>query len=231
MKIGKQTLGAGLAACTLGLTLMAHSANPREHHQTPKIQVILTQCAACHNPDQRAGGLDLTSRNAAIAHGRALVPGNVDASAIAQQVVHGSMPPGKPLSPDDQDVVITWIKSGAVFPSITPPEKTANPKSWAFKPLALPVVPKLRGIAQVNPIDAFIQSGLRAKGIRPSKEADRTTLIRRVTIDVTGLPPTPAEVSAFLSDSKPGAFERVVDRLLASSQYGERYGRFWLDIA
>ena len=231
MKIGKQTLGAGLAAGTLGLALMAHSANPREHHQTPKIQAILTQCAACHNPDQRAGGLDLTSRDAAISHGRALVPGNVDASAIAQQVVHGSMPPGKPLSPDDQDVVIAWIKSGAVFPDITAPEKKANPKSWAFKPLVLPTVPKLSGNALVNPIDAFIQSGLRAKGIKPSREADRTTLIRRVTIDVTGLPPTPAEVSAFLSDSKPGAFERVVDRLLASPQYGERYGRFWLDIA
>ena len=231
MKIGKQTLGAGLAAGTLGLALMAQSANPREHHQTPKIKAILTQCATCHNPDQRAGGLDLTSRDAAIAHGRALVPGNVDASAIAQQVVHGGMPPGKPLSPDDQDVVIAWIKSGAVFPTITPPEKKANPKSWAFKPLVLPAVPKLSGNAQVNPIDAFIQSGLRAKGIRPSKETDRTTLIRRVTIDVTGLPPTPAEVSAFLSDSKSGAFERVVDRLLASPQYGERYGRFWLDIA
>ena len=231
MKFAKQSLSAGLAIGTFGIALMAHSASPFERNQNPKIQSILTQCVACHNPDQRAGGLDLTSRDAALAHGRALVPGNVDASVIAQQVLHGAMPPGTPLSIDDQNIIIAWIKSGAVFPNIAQPQKKANPRSWAFKPLILPAVPKLPGKTSVNPIDAFIQSGLRSKGIRPAREADRTTLIRRVTIDVTGLPPTPSEVSAFLSDRKPGAYERLVDRLLASPHYGERYGRFWLDIA
>ncbi|MFM7188997.1 MAG: DUF1549 domain-containing protein, partial [Armatimonadota bacterium] len=231
MKLRKQAFGAGLAVGTFGLALMAHSANSHGSHQPPKIQAILTQCATCHNPEQRAGGLDLTSRDAAVAHGRALVPGNVDASAIAHQVVTGAMPPGKPLSPDDQDVVITWIESGATFPVVSAPERKANPKSWAFHPLNLPAVPKLPGKTFENPIDAFIQSGLFAKGIKPSREADRVTLIRRVTLDVTGLPPSPEEVRAFLNDRRPDAFERVVDRLLASPHYGERYARFWLDIA
>ncbi len=231
MKLGKQTLCAGLAATTLGLALMAHSADPARTDQTPKIKAILTQCIACHNQNQLAGGLDLTSRDAAMANGRALIPGNADASAIAQQVVHGAMPPGKPLSQEEQDVVIGWIKAGAAFPSLTPPAKQVNPSSWAFMPVTLPAVPKVLQKGSINPIDAFLEQGLRAKGLRASQEADRATLIRRVTIDVIGLPPTPAEVAAFLADQAPGAYERVVERLLASPHYGERYARYWLDIA
>ena len=231
MKLGKQTLGAGLAAATLGLALMAHSAAPARTNQVPRIRAILTQCIACHNQNKLAGGLDLTSRDAAMANGRALVPGNADASAIAQQVVHGAMPPGKPLSQEDQDVVIGWIKAGAEFPILMPPAKQVNPSSWAFKPVTLPAVPIILQKGSINPIDAFLDQGLRAKGLRASKEADRATLIRRVTIDVIGLPPTPAEVAAFLADQAPGAYERVVERLLASPHYGERYARYWLDIA
>jgi len=227
----KRVAGTGLAVGTLSLALMASSATTQLTPQSTKIQSILTKCATCHNPDQLSGGLDLTSRDAALANGRALVPGNVDASAIAQQVVNGAMPPGSPLSEDDRDVVVAWIKSGANYPSITRPQKSVNPKSWAFKPVVLPAVPKVAKTQPANPIDAFILQGLRAKKLSPAVEADRTTLIRRVTIDVTGLPPTPSEVSHFLADRKPGAYERVVDRLLASPHYGERYGRFWLDIA
>ena len=228
---GKRTFSIGLTVGTLSLALMASSASTIGQPQEPKIQAILTKCASCHNPDKRAGGLDLTSRNAALMHGRALVPGNVEASAIAQQVVHGAMPPGSPLSEDDRDIVVEWIKSGATYPSIAAPQKSVNPKSWAFQPLLLPNVPKLNGSVIANPVDGFIHMGLRSKGLTAAPEADRTTLIRRVTLDVTGLPPTPLEVSAFLKDRKPGAYERVVDRLLASTHYGERYGRFWLDIA
>ncbi|MFM2222638.1 MAG: hypothetical protein RLZZ78_895, partial [Armatimonadota bacterium] len=227
----KRVVGAGLAVGTLSLALMASSASTQLAPQSTKIQSILTKCATCHNPDQLSGGLDLTSRDAALANGRALVPGNVDASGIAQQVVHGAMPPGSPLSEDDREVVVAWIKSGADYPSITRPQKSVNPKSWAFKPVVLPAVPKVAKVQPANPIDAFILQGLRAKRLSPALEADRTTLIRRVTIDVTGLPPTPSEVSSFLADTKPGAYERVVDRLLSSPHYGERYGRFWLDIA
>ena len=227
----KHVAGAGLAAGTFALALMAHSAGTAGQAPPSKLQAILTKCATCHNPDQRAGGLDLTSRETALAHGRALVPGNVDASAIAQQVVHGVMPPGKPLSESDQEIVTEWIKSGAAYPTITRPSKPLNPKSWAFKPLVLPAVPSTNRLVSKNPIDAFISSGLQAKGLKPAVEASRNTLIRRVTIDVTGLPPSPADVASFLADTKPGAYERLVDSLLASPQYGERYGRFWLDIA
>ena len=227
----KHVAGAGLAAGTFALALMAHSAGTAGQAPPSKLQAILTKCATCHNPEQRAGGLDLTSRETALAHGRALVPGNVDASAIAQQVVHGAMPPGKPLSESDQEIVTEWIKSGAAYPTITRPSKPLNPKSWAFKPLVLPAVPSTNRLVSKNPIDAFISSGLQAKGLKPAVEASRNTLIRRVTIDVTGLPPSPADVASFLADTKPGAYERLVDRLLASPQCGERYGRFWLDIA
>ena len=227
----KHVAGAGLAAGTFALALMAHSAGTAGQTPPSKLQAILTKCATCHNPDQRAGGLDLTSRKTAIEHGRALVPGNVDASAIAQQVVHGAMPPGNPLSESDREIVVEWIKSGAAYPTITRPSKPLNPKSWAFKPLVLPAVPSTNRLVSKNPIDAFISSGLQAKGLKPAVEASRNTLIRRVTIDVTGLPPSPADVASFLGDTKPGAYERLVDRLLASPQYGERYGRFWLDIA
>ena len=227
----KHVAGAGLAAGTFALALMAHSAGTAGQAPPSKLQAILTKCATCHNPDQRAGGLDLTSRKTAIEHGRALVPGNVDASDIAQKVVLGAMPPGKPLSESDQEIVTEWIKSGAAYPTITRPSKPLNPKSWAFKPLVLPAVPSTNRLVSKNPIDAFIWSGLQAKGLKPAVEASRNTLIRRVTIDVTGLPPSPADVASFLADTKPGAYERLVDRLLASPQYGERYGRFWLDIA
>jgi len=227
----KRVAGAGLAAGTFALALMAHSAGTAGQEPPSKLQAILTKCATCHNPDQRAGGLDLTSRETALAHGRALVPGNVDASDIAQKVVLGAMPPGKPLSESDQEIVTEWIKSGAAYPTITRPSKTLNPKSWAFTPLKLPAVPSVNRLGTKNPIDAFISSGLKAKGLKQAAEAGRNTLIRRVTIDVTGLPPSPTDVAAFLADTKPGAYERVVDRLLASPQYGERYGRFWLDIA
>ena len=227
----KHVAGAGLAAGTFALALMAHSAGTAGQAPPSKLQAILTKCATCHNPDQRAGGLDLTSRKTAIEHGRALVPGNVDASDIAQKVVLGAMPPGKPLSESDQEIVTEWIKSGAAYPTITRPSKPLNPKSWAFKPPVLPAVPSTNRLVSKNPIDAFIWSGLQAKGLKPAVEASRNTLIRRVTIDVTGLPPSPADVASFLADTKPGAYERLVDRLLASPQYGERYGRFWLDIA
>ena len=109
----KNVAGAGLAVGTFALALMAHSAGTAGQAPPSKLQAILTKCATCHNPDQRAGGLDLTSREAALAHGRALVPRNVDASAIAQQVVHGAMPPGNPLSESDREIVVQWIKSGA----------------------------------------------------------------------------------------------------------------------
>ncbi|HEU0005550.1 MAG TPA: DUF1549 domain-containing protein, partial [Terriglobia bacterium] len=103
---------------------------------------------------------------------------------------------------------------------------------WAFQPVASPKVPSVRDSRWVrNPIDAFILSQLEAKGLRPSAPADRVTLLRRVTLDLVGLPPTPDEMEAFLKDSSPQAYEKVVDRLLQSPQYGERWARHWLDLA
>jgi len=141
------------------------------------------------------------------------------------------MPPAGKLPPDELAALTSWAKAGAPWPNIQP---TAKPKGtfWSFVPPKTPALPtvKARWWAQ-NPVDAFILAKLEEKGLKPSPPADRRTLIRRATFDLTGLPPTPEEVDAFLADRKPGAFDRVVDRLLASKAYGERWGRRWLDVA
>ena len=133
------------------------------------------------------------------------------------------MPPpdvGERLTPDQVAKLKAWIEQGAEY---TP--------HWAFVTPKRPAVPKREGPIARNPIDAFILAQLAKDGLKPSPEADKATLIRRVTLDLTGLPPTPEEVDAFLKDESPDAYEKVVDRLLASPHYGERQARHWLDLA
>ncbi len=200
-----------------------------------QIRPILSEnCFACHGPDEnkRKAKLRLDTRQGAFAKLRdgslALVPGKPEESELYKRIASHEpseiMPPpktGKKLKPDQIALIKEWIQQGARWSS-----------HWAFVPPQRPALPAVQNANWCrNPIDAFILAKLQAAGLSPSPEADRTTLIRRVTLDLTGLPPTPAEVDAFLADRSPNAYERVVDRLLRSPRFGEHMARYWLDAA
>jgi hypothetical protein len=189
--------------------------------------ILSNHCYQCHGPDKakRKADLRLDSEESAR---RVLVSGDPAKSELFQRITAAEekqrMPPAKagaPLSARDIDVLRCWIDQGARWQ-----------QHWSFLKPERPVLPPVGNENWVrNPIDAFILARLEREGLSPSLEASRTTLIRRVTLDLTGLPPTPAEVDAFLADNSPNAYEKVVDRLLASSRYGERMAARWLDAA
>ena len=140
------------------------------------------------------------------------------------------MPPtGPPLDAAQVAVLKAWIDAGAAAPS---DEVAAAAMHWSFRPVVRPAEPAVKNEAWVrNPIDRFVLARLEKEGIAPSPEADRATLIRRLSLDLLGLPPSPKEVDDFIADKTPDAYEKLVDRLLASPHYGERWGRHWLDLA
>jgi hypothetical protein len=215
-----------------------------------KVRPLLAeQCVPCHSGAEPSGHLRLDR----LAHlfggagGRALIaPGEPDKSILIHAVRYTvpalRMPPAGKLPADRIAVLEEWVKRGAPIPaekaasSAPTPKATGFPlaerrKHWAYRPVVRPVVPKVKNAAWArNPIDAFLLQRLEAAGLKPAAPADKRTLLRRVTFDLTGLPPTPAEIDAFLNDTKPGAYERVVERLLASPAYGERWARHWLDL-
>jgi hypothetical protein len=185
--------------------------------------ILSNKCFKCHGPAVQKAKLRLDERDIAINKG-AITPGKHAESELLKRVLlpdseDGRMPPagvGERLTPDQVAKLKAWIDQGAEYP-----------QHWAFVPPKRPAVPK----GSTHPIDAFIRKELQKEGLTPSKEADKTTLIRRVTLDLTGLLPTPKEVDDFLKDDSPQAYEKVVDRLLASPHYGERQARHWLDLA
>ncbi len=191
----------------------------------------------------KKGGVRLDSRSELLKDASAskiVAPGDPETSALVHAIRYDGkilMPPGGKLSQGEIDALTQWVKRGAPWPNSTPaaPAYTitaAQRQYWAFQPIRKPALPKVKRSTWVrNPIDAFILAGLEAKGLKPAPAADRRTLIRRATYDLTGLPPTPAEISAFLADRSSEAFAKVIDRLLASPAYGERWGRHWLDVA
>jgi cytochrome c553 len=204
--------------------------------------VLAKSCLPCHNQKLKQAGLDLSSREAALKGsetGPVIVSGKPEDSRLYKLVAHISqpgMPFQSPKLPDDTIAKIAeWIKAGAPYGT-----EAASPdgvdlaevrKHWAFRKPAKPSPPAVRNQSWVrNPIDAFVAAGQEKRGLAPLPEADKRTLLRRVYIDLTGLPPDSAEVAAFLADSSPKAYEKVVDKLLASPRYGERWGRHWLDI-
>jgi hypothetical protein len=211
--------------------------------------ILIRHCLACHNPSELRGGLDLTRRDGHLQGGEtgpAIAPGDPDKSLLVKRVAAGSMPPkksGAPLSAVEVAALRDWVKAGAPWPKdrvLSPFELTTDKRAgydwWALQPLKDLAPPKpgppeagLRWAR--SPIDTFSLKRLNAAGLMPAPEADRRTLIRRATFDLLGLPPTPAEIDAFLSDASPDAYERLIDRLLASPHYGERWGRHWLDVA
>ena len=214
--------------------------------------VFQANCVACHGPAQQMNGLRLDSPERALQGGYSgpvIKPGDSAASKLVLLVVgvpapgHKEglvMPPaGERLSAGQVGLLRAWIDQGARWaeaPELAVAEaqerSPANSSHWAFIPPSRPELPDVQQSDWVrNPIDAFILRRLEAEGIQPSPEADRNTLVRRLSFDLTGLPPTPGEVAAFLADERPEAYEELVERLLDSPHYGEKWARHWLDLA
>jgi mono/diheme cytochrome c family protein len=205
--------------------------------------LLFDRCVSCHGPDKQASGLRLDSREAMLEgglEGPGVVPGDPDASLVVQAVRHVGnykMPPkGGKLADQAQSDVASWVKMGAPWPvaSAANSDSGKDPRAshWSFLPVTDPPLPAVKRTDLVsNPVDTFLQAKLEAKGIEPAPEVDRRTLIRRATFDLHGLPPAPDEIDAFVADVSPDAYEKLINRLLASPRYGERWGRHWLDVA
>ena len=227
---------------------VAAGADTGDFFESKVRPVLAKNCYACHT-DSRMGGLRLDSADAVQKGGKSgppIVPGKPDESLLIQAIrqTHArlKMPPGGKLKDEEIAAIAEWVKAGAVWPAgaapvskVTTPEYVITPEQrafWAFQPVRKPAVPQVKDAARVaNPIDHFVLAKLEAQGLKPVRPADKRVLIRRATLDLTGLPPTADEVDAFLRDTSPDAFAKVVDRLLASPRYGERWGRYWLDVA
>ena len=214
---------------------------PKSVEYTSQVKPILTRhCVSCHGAAKPRGGLRLDTAAAAMTGGKggpAVLPGKGASSPVIEALrgdgASERMPLNRPPLPEAEIKLIeTWIDQGA---KADPGEKPGVPPArvhWAFVPPARPPLPRVarKGWAR-NPIDSFIQARLEQAGIAPSAQADRRTLIRRLNLDLTGLPASPDAADAFASDAAPGAAERVIDRLLASPHFGERWARLWLDQA
>jgi hypothetical protein len=209
--------------------------------------VLARSCFPCHGPEKHKGGLRLDSAASLLKGGDTgpvVVPGSPDDSPLIAAIRYDDivqMPPDGKLSDQAIADLTEWVRRGASWPDAPAPAPTeprpstsaaAGAAHWAFQPVRMPAPPEVRDPRwAVSPIDRFILDRLDREGLRPSPPADRRTLIRRAAYDLTGLPPTPEEVERFINDPAPDAYERLIDRLLASPRYGERWGRHWLDLA
>lgn len=211
--------------------------------------LLVNRCCECHGEDLQESGLRLDTWSAIQAgggSGRAIVPGQPDRSllmaAVRYQDPSLQMPPDDKLSDQEIADLARWIAAGAPHPERDPNQpvpgeggagyERVTEDYWSFQPLAAVELPRVNDQDWVrSPIDTFILQGLESAGLQPNPPSDKVTYIRRVTYGLTGLPPTPEEIADYLADDLPDADERLVDRLLASPQYGERWGRHWLDVA
>jgi hypothetical protein len=216
------------------------------------LPILLRRCTVCHGPRRQEAGLDLRSRAAMLRGGKsgpAIVPGKPEESLLLQKIRSGEMPPRrrivevsiKPIEAVETELLAHWIALGApgvrqepdVAGSQLDPLVTDKDRDfWAFQPPHAGTSPEVKQSSHLrNPIDAFVMHKLEQRGLTLAPEAERATLLRRAYLDLTGLLPEPAEVRAFLADRDPQAYEKLIDRLLASPRYGERWGRHWLDLA
>lgn len=209
------------------------------------LPILTAHCFKCHGLEARKAGLDLRSVATMLRggdNGAAIVRGSAEKSMLFARVADRSMPPEKelPLSDDKIALIRRWIEEGAVAraadepvaDSTAPVVTEADRQFWSFQKPRRPAIPDLKPVDPVRtPIDAFVLAKLQEKNLEFSPEADRTALIRRAHYDLVGLPPTPEQVAEFLNDAGEGAYERMIDRLLASPHFGERWGRHWLDAA
>ena len=202
--------------------------------------ILVDTCQKCHGAEKQESDFRLDTRAGVLqggVSGAAVEPGNPEKSLLIAAIRQSGdlkMPPKEKLSESQIAAITRWVKLGAPWPS----EPTSTVKAtdaarthWAFQRVIDPPIPLVHGAPPANPIDAFVRARLAVEGLNNSPPADRRTLIRRATFDLTGLPPTPEEVAAFERDSDPRAYESLVERLLARPEYGEQWGRHWLDVA
>ncbi|MEO8497559.1 MAG: DUF1549 domain-containing protein, partial [Planctomycetota bacterium] len=215
--------------------------------------LLVERCLDCHTGDEPESGLSMDSLAGLLKgglRGPSILIGKPEESLLVRALRHGEilkMPPKEKLSPRLIADIATWIEMGAPWPNaepVTVPPNDAGHDSdevvftdeqtsfWSFQPPRQPAIPAVTDLAWVrSPIDPFILQQLEAAGFPPAPRAAKRVLIRRATFDLTGLPPTPEEVDAFVADESPDGFARLIDRLLNSPRYGERWGRHWLDVA
>ena len=238
-------VGMILMACLVGAAVVRadSDATPDQirFFETSIRPLLVDKCQKCHGSEKQWGQLRLDSREAILRGGESgvvVVPGKPEESRLIQAIQHVDdslkMPPKEKLSVQQIADVIQWIKIGVPFPVTAGAGKTRfrDPQHWAFQPvLKSPIPQPVRSRWGNGPWDQFIIARLEAAEIKPTEPADPRTLLRRATFDLTGLPPTLAEIEEYLADERPDAFARLIDRLLASPAYGERWGRHWLDVA
>ncbi len=203
--------------------------------------ILQKKCIACHGPAQQMNGLRLDDGESALRggySGAAIVPGKSADSRLVARISSDKegvrMPPaGDRLTAAEIAALRRWIDEGARWPaSAKPVAATRKNSHWSFQPVVRPAPPGVKNREWIrNPIDAFVLARLEKEGLAPSPEAPSATLVRRASLDITGLPPSPQDIESYLADRRPGAWERLVDRLLASPHYGEKWARHWLDLA
>jgi len=246
-----------LAAVSLSLTVITTCSflraqqpeNQDEFFEMRVRPVLAGKCFACHTQTQ-LGGLRVDSREALLKGGKrgpAIRPGSPAESLLIRAIRFNDpelkMPAGGERLKDQEIAdLVAWIRSGAYWPKESmAPDRTSHPQKyiitpqqrsfWSFQPVRRPSLPKVKDTLWArSPIDAFVLARLEAKGLQPAKPADKRTWIRRATYDLTGLPPKPEDVEQFLQDGSPTAYAKVIDRLLNSPRYGERWARYWLDV-
>ena len=215
-------------------------ASQRDFFESRIRPVLAQQCFICHT-NSKSGGLRLDSRDDILKGGKsgpAIVPGDAEKSLLIAAIKHSGelkMPKGAAKLTDGQIIdITTWVKDGAFWPVETTTAKKFTDEQmhlWSIQPLKKPEVPKVKDTAwPLNDVDRFVLAKLEKEGLKPAPIADRRSLLRRVTYDLTGLPPTYEELKAFEADKSPNAYEKVIDRLLASPRYGEKWARHWMDV-
>lgn len=247
---GTRLLGLFLVALTVPRLLTADDKGTELFEKQIR-PLLIDKCISCHGEKKQEGGLRLTSRELLLKGGDtgpAVVPGKPDESLLIRAIGYlgePKMPPKQKLADADIARLKEWVAQGAPWPASTPLPATdstgaelagyqVTPKQqnwWAFQPVKLSALPQVKQSSWPrNEIDSFVLAELEARGLSPAAVADRNVWLRRATFDLTGLPPTLEELDAFVADTSDQAFERVVDRLLSSSAYGQRWARHWLDV-
>jgi mono/diheme cytochrome c family protein len=231
-----------LLALAIALSLSARSALAQQDEAEAFFEsnvrpLLVAHCAKCHGADKQSSGLRVDSRAALITGGErgpAIIPGDPERSLLVTAVRHGddlTMPPDERLPERNVADLVAWIRAGAVWPArAAPADAFAAARHWAFQLVAQVAPPEDPSGWALTPIDRFVMAGLRDAGLHPAPPASKQVLLRRAYFDLIGLPPKPDELAQFLADDSPDAFARVVDRLLASPRYGERWGRHWMDV-
>ena len=247
-----QTIFTWIEGDETGVAKIVEKVDNSPIRQNEIIPILLTRCTVCHGLRKQEGGLDLRSKASILKGGKsgpAMVLGKPEESLLIKRINAGEMPPKqklivvgvKPISPMETEKVARWIRQGA--PEVPSEPDTAGTAQdplvkekdrqfWSFQTPHRPDPPAVKHADRIhNPIDAFVISKLESKGLSLSAEADRQTLIRRAYFDLSGLPPDPSDLKTFVADQDPQWYEKLIDRLLTSPRYGERWGRYWLDVA